>query len=71
MLCPATCAASAAAKGDALASVCAFAPPLPPTEAAPFVESTWSDSQDAPLATETTAPMTPAMAMSGNMHRLP
>ena len=44
---------------------------LPPAEAAFFVESSWSDSQDAPLATETTAPMTPPMARSGNMKRLP
>ena len=39
MLCPATCADSAAAKGDVLASVASVAealPPLPPTEALLF-----------------------------------
>jgi hypothetical protein len=71
-VCPVTCAASAASNCDGdLASAAGFAAPLPPTEAGAFEESSWSDSHDAPLAIENTAPMTPPIATSGNMQHLP
>src|SRR5579859_7794751 len=69
--CPAVCAASVAANAAACASVSFVGSDLPPTEPAPLVESSLSESHSAPLATDTMAPMMPPTMAIGNMLCLP